>query len=366
MEVLKHVPANLNQLRAYEPGKPIETVAREIGIDPNSIVKLASNESALGASRLAKRAMKAAIDEMFLYPDGGSYDIRTKLADFYDVNPSEIIIGNGSNEILEFIGHCFLAPNKKIVVSEYSFIVYRLIAKMFDAQVTQVPTINNFGHDLQAMLNAIDQDTSVVVICNPNNPTGTMVSDKEMVKFMKQVPKHVLVVLDEAYAEVCLGKMPETIKYVKENANCIVLRTFSKAYGLAGLRIGYGIAPTAIIDVLQKARQPFNTCRMSQIAACAALDDTNFVRRCRSLYRQGKNYFEDEFAKMQLEFVPTFANFILVRTNNGKRVFEELQKRGVIVRPMDGYGLPEWIRVSFGSMDENKTFIQALQEVLRK
>ncbi len=366
MSVLKHVPSQIAELVPYEPGRPIEEVAREMGLDPNEIVKLASNESALGVSRLAKRAMKKVVDEMFLYPDGGAFNLRNKIASMYGVERANVILGNGSNEILEFIGHSFMGPDKSIVVSEYSFIVYRLIAKMFGSRVIEVPTKKNFTHNLNAMAKAIDEDTSVVFICNPNNPTGSMVHEADVRKFMEKVPEDVLIVFDEAYAEICLSRMPDTMKYVLENRNCIILRTFSKAYGLAGLRIGYGIGPQPIVDALQKPRQPFNCNRMAQIAAEAALDDQGFVRRCRSLYRKGKTYMEAEFTAMGLQYIPTTSNFVLVKTENGRKVFEELQKRGVIIRPMDGYGLPEWIRVNFGTMPENEKFIAKLKEVLKK
>lgn len=365
MKVLKHVPSQVAELVPYEPGRPIEEVAREMGLNPDEIVKLASNESALGVSRLAKRAMKKAVDEMFLYPDGGGYSLRSKIAGRFGVEQGNVILGNGSNEILEFIGHAFMGEGKNIVVSEYAFIVYRLTAKMFGAEIKEVPTRKNFTHNLTEMAKAIDENTSVVFICNPNNPTGSMVTAAEIRKFMDKVPEDVLIVFDEAYAEICLGRMPDTMKYVVENRNCIVLRTFSKAYGLAGLRVGYGIGPKPIIDALQKPRQPFNCNRMAQIAAEAALDDQGFVRRCRALYRKGKAYMEAEFQQMGLEFVPTSANFILVKTGQGRTVFQELQKRGVIIRPMDGYGLPEWVRVNFGTIEENKIFIEKLKEVLK-
>ncbi len=366
MEVLKHVPENIAELTPYEPGKSIESVADALGVEPETIVKLASNECALGSSRLAKRAVKQAIDEMHLYPDGNGTALREKIAEEFEVEMDNVILGNGSNEILELIAHSFMGRDKSIVVSEYSFIVYRLLAKMFGARVIQAPVKKEFSHDLMAIKNAITEDTSVVFVCNPNNPTGTVVSDAEVKKFMDAVPEDVLIVFDEAYAEICLSRMPNTIEYIKQQKNCIMLRSFSKSYGLAGLRIGYGIAPKPIIEALQKPRQPFNTTRISQIAALAAIDDAGFVRRCRTLYRKSKNYFEAEFKAMDLNFVTSVTNFMLVETFNGRRVFEEMQKRGVIVRPMDGYGLKDWIRVNYGTQEQNETFMVALREVLCK
>ena len=366
MEVLKHVSDEISNLTPYEAGKPIEIVAEEMGIDPSEIIKLASNESALGVSKVALRAMKKAISEMHLYPDAGGTVLRDRIAEEFELDRNQVILGNGSNEILEFIAHSFMGKDKSIVVSEYSFIVYRLLAKMFGSRVIEVPTKEQFSHDLDAMLAAITEDTSVIIICNPNNPTGTLIRDSEVRKFMEKVPKDVLIVFDEAYAEICLGKMPKTLDYIKDNRNCIVLRTFSKAYGLAGLRVGFGLAPAPIIEALQKPRQPFNCNRMAQIAATAAMDDQAFVKKCKRLYRKGKLYMEEEFTNLELDFVPTSTNFILVKTENGRRVFEELQKREVIIRPMDAYGLPSWIRVNFGTMPENEIFIKKLREVICK
>jgi len=366
MDVLKHVSSEVAKLKPYEAGKPIELVAEELGLDPAEIIKMASNESPIGPSKLAIKAMKSSVAEMHLYPDAGGTILRDRLAQEFDVTADQIILGNGSNEILEFIGHTFMGPGKSVVVSEYAFVVYRLLAKLFGSEIIEVPTIKQFGHDLDGILAAITEDTSVVILCNPNNPTGTLVTQSAIDKFMQQVPTDVLVVFDEAYAEICLGKMPETIQFVKENRNCVVLRTFSKAYGLAGLRVGFGLGPAPIIEALQKPRQPFNCNRMAQIAAVAALDDQAFVKKCIRMYRKGKKYLEGEFKKLELDYVPTTTNFILVKTENGRRVFEELQKRELIIRPMDGYGLPSWIRVSIGTPAQNEIFIKKLREVICK
>lgn len=364
MKVLEQQNPATASLIPYEPGKPIEDVARELGLDPNEIIKLASNESALGVSPKAIEAMKNAAEEMFLYPDGGGFGLRSKLAERFGVDFSQIILGNGSNEILEFIGHVFMRPEKSVVFSDYSFVVYRLMAKMFGAEAISVPTSENFTHDLNGIADAIREDTSVVFICNPNNPTGSMVGEAEVAEFMSKVPDHVLVVFDEAYAEICLGEMPDTMKYVKDNRNCIVLRTFSKAYGLAGLRIGYGIGPAPIVEAIQKPRQPFNTNRMAQIAAIAALDDEFFVRKSRQLYLDGKHFVEKACQERGIEFVPAFANFILIKTGTGRDISNALQENGVIVRPMDGYGLPDWIRITFGTSEQNHHFIETLDKVL--
>lgn len=364
MKVLKHLNPNLETLVPYEPGKPIEDVAREMGLNPDEIVKLASNESALGVAPKAIRAIKNSAKEMFLYPDGGGYALRNRIAGDFGVEREQVILGNGSNEILEFIGHTFMGLGKNIVVSEYSFIVYRLLAKMFGTEVIEVPTKKEFTHNLNAMAKAITPETSVVFVTNPNNPTGSMVKESEIKKFMEQIPEDVLVVFDEAYAEICLRPMADTMQFVFENRACMILRTFSKAYGLAGLRIGYGIGPKAVVEALQKPRQPFNTNRIAQIAALAALDDQGFVRRSRSLYRKGKALIEKFCEEKGIEYVPATANFILIKTGNGREISNQLQSKGVIVRPMDGYGLPEWIRITFGKEEQNEKFVEVLSTLI--
>jgi histidinol-phosphate aminotransferase len=356
---------NIAAIRPYQPGRPIEEVARELGLDPDDISKLASNENPLGASPKALRSMRHALAESFLYPDGSGHILRSKLADEYGVDLEQIILGAGSNEILELIGHCFMGPGKSIVISEYTFIVYKLTAQMFGAEVIEVPA-KGLEHDLTRMRRAITDDTSVIFICNPNNPTGSLIRQPAMRRFMEQVPEHVLVVFDEAYAEIALSRMPDTLSYVKERPNCIMLRTFSKAYGLAGLRIGYGIGSASVVGALQKARQPFNSNRLAQIGAAAALDDKGFVRRSRRLFRQGRDYIQESCQAMGLKCEPAFANFMLIKVGKGAEVTAKLMERGVIVRPMDGYQLPEYIRISFGTMEQNQKFISALKDILGK
>ncbi len=365
MKVLKWLNPEVDSLKPYKPGRPIEEVAREYGLNAEEVAKLASNENPLGPSRKALRALKDAVKEAYLYPDGGAYYLRQKLAAKYAVDHEQVIVGSGSNEILEFIGHCFMGPGRSIVVSQYAFVIYKLLANMFDTRIIEVPS-KGLGHDLTAIRRSITDDTAVVFICNPNNPTGTLLRQAEVKRFMEKVPEHVLVVFDEAYAEICLSRMPDTLNYVRNNRNCVVLRTFSKAYGLAGLRVGYGIGPKAIVQALQKPRQPFNTNRLAQLAATAAIDDDAFVRRSRKLFKEGKDYLENACREMNLDFEPTFANFLLIKVGDGARVTEELTERGVIVRPMAGYGLPQYIRVSFGTMAQNELFVENLKEVLNQ
>lgn len=364
MHVLRRLNPNIAQITPYEPGRPIEDVAREHGLDPATICKLASNENPLGPSPKALRALRKNIRDVFRYPDGGAFYLREKLAQRHQVGRCQVIVGCGSNEILEFVGHCFLGPDRSIVVSAHAFVIYKLIAAMFQTRVIEVPT-RGLGHDLTAMRRALAEDTSVLFVCNPNNPTGTLVRQAAVRRLMDNIPDSVLVVFDEAYAELALARMPDTLRYVREGRNCIVLRTFSKAYGLAGLRLGYGIGPEPLINALQKARQPFNASRPAQDAALAALDDDGYVRRSRRLFRQARAYLEERCTELGLDYEPTYANFLLIKVGNGGAVADALMRRGVIVRPMAGYGLPEYIRVSFGTMPENCRFVETLQAVLQ-
>jgi len=359
-----YINPNVDSVVPYQPGKPISDVARELGLDPETIAKLASNENPLGPSPKAKKAMRANINDMHIYPDGGSYHLKNKLAETHGLPTDNFIIGNGSNEILEFIGHCFMTPENSVVASAHAFIVYKLMAKMFGSEFVEVASLN-LGHNLKKMAKAIKPDTRVVFVCNPNNPTGTFVTGQQIDAFMNKVPKDVLVVFDEAYAEICTRKMPDTLKYVREERNVIVLRTFSKAYGLAGLRIGYGIAKPEIIEMLGKPRQPFNTNAMAQAAAIAALDDQAFVNKSKRLFKRGIAEVIEFCENADLEYVKPVANFMLIKVGNGAKCFEELQKRGVITRPMGGYQLPEWIRISFGTDEENKKLITQFKEVIK-
>lgn len=353
-------------LGVYEPGRPIEEVARELGFqDSSEIIKLASNENALGPSPKAVAAMKKAARQMHLYPDGGAFYLRQALGQKLNVSAGQIITGTGSNELIEFIGHVFLDASTSIVMADKAFVVYKLVADLFRARTIMVP-MKNFTHDLEAMLKAITPETRVVFVANPNNPTGTMVNQAALDDFMSRVPGHVVVVFDEAYIELLQPEdQPDCLRYVREGRNVIVLRTFSKTYGLAGLRLGYGIAPEDCIKLMQRVRQPFNTTAMAQAAALAALEDDEYVSKTRLMMRDGLDYFEDAFRKMRLEFVPSSANFIMVRVGAGRQVFDAMQRAGVIVRPMDPYGLPEFIRITVGTRGENRRCLSVLKTVLK-
>lgn len=353
---------HLRDLSVYEPGKPIEESARESGLRPDQIVKLASNENPLGPSAPVRAAMQDALSSAHLYPDGGGYYLRAALAENLQVLPENLILGNGSNEIIKFIGQAFLGPGAEMVTSENAFIAYRLIASLFGARTIAVAD-REYRFDFDAILEAITPCTRVVFIANPNNPTGTLVRQEAIDRFMAEVPSQVLVVFDEAYFEY-LDDPPETLKFVRQGRNLIVLRTFSKIHGLASVRLGYGIAHPQLIQVVQKIREPFNTSGLAQAGAVAALADRAHQMETRRITDQGRRYLEQEFGTMGLRFVPAVANFVLVRVGDGEAVFRALLCKGVIVRALSGYNFPEWVRVSVGTMEENRKCIAALREVL--
>jgi len=359
----KYANQQLRDLVAYEPGKPVEDVARELGMDPGKIIKLASNENPLGPSPKARQAMIETIERAHFYPDGGGYYLREAIAEKVGVSMAHVILGNGSNEIIEFLGHAYLQPGDEVVVAKHSFAVYRLMAQLFGAKVIDVPD-PDFVADLDAMLAAITPRTKELLIANPNNPTGTMVFQEAIDRFMDRVPDNVMVVFDEAYYEF-LDEAPDVLKYVKAGRNVIVLRTFSKIQGLANLRIGYGIAAPEIVEVLQRARQPFNANGIAQAGALAGLRDDAHMEATRRVTHEGRNFLQAEFLAMDLEFVPSYANFVLLRVGDGKKVFDALLKHGIIVRAMGSYGLPEWIRVSVGTMPQNEAFMAALRDLDR-
>jgi histidinol-phosphate aminotransferase len=352
----------LNDLVSYIPGKPIEDVARELGLEPNQIVKLASNENPLGPSPLAVKAMQEALLKAHFYPDGGGYHLRVGIAEKFGLSIDNVMLGNGSNEIIEFLGHAFLQPGDNIVTAEHAFVVYKILAKLFGANTVEVPD-PNLRHDLPAMAAAINERTKIVYISNPNNPTGTMVSENELDQFIDRVPKNVVVALDEAYYEF-LQEPPDTLKYLRNHPNVIALRTFSKIQGLAGLRIGYGLAHEELIRLLQKTRQPFNVNSIAQAGALAGLRDDAYQAKTREVVWLGRDFLQAEFRQRNLEFVPTVANFILLKVGNGKKVFHQLLKRGMIVRAMDEYKLPQWIRVTVGTAEQNRRFLEELDLVL--
>lgn len=347
----------------YEPGKPIEDVARELGLDPATIIKLASNENPFGPSPLAKAAAVRALDQGELYPDGGCVVLRAKLAKIYGFDASQFVIGNGSNEIIELLGHVFLRPGDEVVMGNPSFAVYKLVTLLFGAKPVEVPLVNH-THDLAALAAAVTPKTKLVFVPSPNNPMGTANTEAELLAFARSLPEHVVFAYDEAYAEY-LENPPDLRPLIREGRKVVCLRTFSKIYGLASLRIGYGYASAEIAALLNRVRQPFNANAIGQAAAIAALDDGAFTAKCARENRVGLAQLEAGFKALGLEIVPSVANFVLVKVGDGARVFAELQKRGVIVRPMRPYGMPEWLRVTVGTPAQNERLLATLAAILR-
>src|SRR5437773_2375870 len=353
----------LPDLPVYEPGKPIEETARELGAQPHEIIKLASNENPLGPSPKALAAMRAALDSAHLYPDGGGFYLREALAKKLGFTRDHLILGAGSNEIIEFLGHAFLDRGDEIVTSKHAFVVYKLVAAVFGARTIEVPS-PDLRHDLDGMVAAITPKTRLIFIANPNNPTGTLAGQDEIDRFMERVPENVVVVFDEAYYEY-LDDPPDTLRFVRAGRNVVVLRTFSKIHGLASLRIGYGIARPELIEVLQKTRQPFNVNGIAQTAALAALADDEHRRETKRITDRGRAYLQDQFRTMDLPFVRSAANFVLVKVGDGVNTFRKMLERQIIVRALKGYNLPEWIRISVGTMEQNRRCIAVLREVLK-
>jgi histidinol-phosphate aminotransferase len=353
----------LLDLVPYEPGKPVEDVARELGLDPASIIKLASNENPLGPSPLAQAAMHKAIETAHFYPDGGGFHLRNAIADKFGLTKENVVLGNGSNEIIELLFHTFTRPGiHEIVTARHAFAVYTLMAQLFGVRAIVVDD-KNFTPDLPAMLRAITPQTRLIFLASPNNPTGTRVSNEALDAFLRDLPPHVIAVLDEAYYEF-LDNPPDTIGYVRRGANVVLMRTFSKIQGLAGLRIGYGLATAEIANLLQRARQPFNANSIAQVGAIAGLNDVEHQQKTKAITDEGRRVLEDAFARMELSYVPSSANFVLVNVGDGGEVFKRLMKKGIIVRSMVSYHLPAYIRVSVGTPEQNTRFLAELPSAL--
>jgi histidinol-phosphate aminotransferase len=353
----------LQDLAVYEPGKPIEETARELGVDPSTIIKLASNENPLGPSPKALQAMRTALEDAHLYPDGSGFYLRKALAAKLRLAPEAIILGNGSNEVIEFLGHAFLNPGDDVITCRYAFIVYKLLATAFGVRTIETPS-PDYQQNLDATLDAITAKTRIIFIPNPNNPTGTLISQRDIDRFMSRIPNSIIVVFDEAYFEF-LDDPPDTLRFVRDGRNVVVLRTFSKIHGLAGIRIGYAIAPPEMAEVLHKTRQPFNVNSIAHAGAIAALDDEAHLRETKRVIDEGRAYLQEQFAEMHVVFVPAVANFLMVNVGDGCAVFQKLLQRKIIVRPLKGYGLPEWVRISVGTMEQNRQLIAALRDVMR-
>ena len=358
------VPAHIRAISPYIPGKPVSELAREFGLDEKDIIKLASNENPLGPSPKALAAIARAAAELTRYPDGAGFELKAALARRNNVDPRQIVLGNGSNEILELAAHTFLRPGTSAIYSRHSFAVYPLATQAFGATGIEVPAIE-FGHDLDAMRAAIRDDTRIVWVANPNNPTGTWLPSERVKAFIAAVPRHVLVVLDEAYNEyLAPEQQANTAAWVSEFPNLVLSRTFSKAYGLAALRIGYGLMDASVAAMLERVRQPFNVNALAQAAAIAALDDAHYVRDSCEKNRAGMAQLEQGFARLGLEFIPSHANFICVKVGDAARINLALMKRGIIVRPVANYSMPEHLRVTIGTTAENTRFLGALGDIV--
>lgn len=358
----KYVHPWLDELEPYQTGKPIEETARELGLEPSSIIKLASNENPLGPSPKAVAAMREALANSHLYPDGAGYYLRQAIANKHGLDIANVVLGNGSNEIIELLGHVLLGPGTNIVVAQHAFVVYKLMAQLQGAQCIEVPD-PDFRHDLRAMRLAITPQTRLVFVANPNNPTGTTVTAEELDELIMLVPDWVTVVVDEAYYEF-LRNPPDLLKHIRYGRNVVLMRTFSKSQGLAGLRIGYGLMPPHIAGWLQRVRQPFNANLIAQIGALASLNDQEHQIRTRQLIDTERAKLQTALGEMGVRTIPSEANFLLMYVGDGDAVFKALLRKGIIVRAMSSYKLPEWIRVTIGTPDQNARFLRELRTVL--
>lgn len=370
MDLCEQSPSYIRAIAPYQPGKPISELAREMGLDEKRIIKLASNENPLGISPRAKTAIKKELAELGRYPDGNAFDLKAALSRRYGVPQECIVVGNGSNDLLELVAGAFLAPGRAAVYSEHAFAVYPLATQARGAKSIVVPA-KNYGHDLAAMLAAITPETRVVFIANPNNPTGTFVAGSELDDFLARVPRDVAVVVDEAYTEYLPpGLRYDGVSWVKKYPHFILTRTFSKVYGLAGLRVGFGLMHPDVAGLLNRVRQPFNVNSLALAAAAAALGDRSFVAKSYKMNRVGMARLERGFKALGLETIPSCANFVsfcVPRKSEKPRagaVYEKLLRQGVIVRPIAGYGMPDHLRVTVGTPKENETFLKALGRAL--
>lgn len=359
------VEENIVHLKPYVPGKPISEVQRELGL--KEVVKLASNENPCGPSPKALQAIKLALNDLHRYPDGSGFYLKRALSQKLKVAPDQIILGNGTNELLELVVRTFLSPGEEVISADPSFVVYQLVTQAAYGQNVLIP-LDHYTHDLEAMAAAITAKTKIIFIANPNNPTGTMVLQKEVMTFLQKVPSNIVIVMDEAYYEYVEDKQfPDLLSYLKDNLTqpILILRTFSKIYGLAGVRIGYGLAAPEFIDLLNQVRQPFNVNSLALAAAEAALEDEEHLQKSKEINRLGYQYLCGEFERMKLSYVPSVANFILVQIGQKVKEFtERLLTQGVIVRPTGGAGLSTWVRITIGMKEENEKLIQAMGNIL--
>jgi histidinol-phosphate aminotransferase len=365
---VKFGPEYVRALAPYQGGKPIAEVAREFGLDAASIVKLASNENPLGMPASARAAMQEAVADIGRYPDSNGFELKAAITHKHKVPSEWITLGNGSNDILELAAHAFVQPGQSVIFAEYGFLVYALATQAAGARAIVAPA-RDYGHDLDAMAAAIADDTRLIYIANPNNPTGTFVPGAQLEAFLQKVPEHIVVVLDEAYTDYIPAEVRyDSIAWVAKYPNLLVSRTLSKAYGLAGLRIGYAIGQAGVTDLLNRIRQPFNVNSLAQAAAVAAIADAEFLAKSAQLNADGYRQLTQAFETLGLTYLPSYGNFVMVKVGEddgaGARVNLALLKKGVIVRPLANYGLPQWLRITVGLPEENTIFLNALKAVL--
>jgi histidinol-phosphate aminotransferase len=362
MNLCDLAPANIRDIAPYQPGKPISELERELGI--KDIIKLASNENPLGVSPRALAGLQRALSELALYPDGSGFELKSALARKCGVRMEQLVLGNGSNDVLELAARAFLGPSSSAVYSQHAFAVYPLAVQAAGGRGIEVAA-KNFGHDLEAMRTAVGATTKLVFIANPNNPTGTFIAASEVKAFIASLPESVLVVLDEAYAEYLPAEeRGDTFSWLAQFPNLIVTHTFSKAYGLAGLRVGYACAHPLVADLMNRVRQPFNVNSLALAAATAALEDEDFLARSYAVNQAGMQQLTEGFRRLGLSYIPSFGNFVSVKVGAAAEIYQQLLRGGVIVRPIASYGMPEYLRVTVGLRDQNEKFLHLLQAAL--
>jgi histidinol-phosphate aminotransferase len=364
MSIADLAPSNIRGIAPYQPGKPISELAREMGLDEASIIKLASNENPLGVSPRAQDAIRAVLSDLSRYPDGNGFELKAALSRRYATSADCIVLGNGSNDVLDIAARAFLTSGDEAVYSQHAFAVYPLAVQAIGARAVEVPA-RDYGHDLDAMARAVTPKTRIVFVANPNNPTGTFASADKLEAFIAALPSTLLVVLDEAYNEYLpLEVRADTLAWIRKYSNLVITRTFSKVYGLAGLRVGYAFACPEVADLMNRVREPFNVNSVALAAAAAALEDREFVERSYEVNRSGMRQLVDGLNALGLEFIPSFGNFVTFRVADAARVFQRLLEAGVIVRPLGGYGMPHHLRVTVGLDTENARFLESLQRAI--
>ena len=364
MDICERAPAHIRGIAPYQPGKPISELARELGLAEGGIIKLASNENPLGVSPLAQDAIRAVVDDLGRYPDGNGFELKQALQRRYGIGAERMVLGNGSNDVLDLAARAFLTPADEAIYSQHAFAVYPLAVQAAGARGVEVPA-RDYGHDLDAMRRAVGERTRIVFIANPNNPTGTFVDAAKLEASIAALPPQVLAVLDEAYNEYLPAEVrTDTLAWLERFPNLVITRTFSKVYGLAGLRVGYAFASPQVADLMNRVREPFNVNSVALAAAAAALGDTDFVRDSHELNLRGMKQVTKGLSALRLQYIPSFGNFVTFEAKNADDVFHRLLRAGVIVRPLGAYGMPNHLRVTIGLESENARFLESLKQAL--